>query len=206
MTVRWHQGRLAELIDIIAGVSAANPGVPAYRGAHALCLVEADRYSDARLLLEREMASNFEHPNDLPLGAHLMLWSEVAGRLGNEAAARTLLPVLRPHTARVVHNGTVSRGAYAHAAGILAATIGDLDSAEGHFGTALRIHERLGAPFLTARTMLEQSRLLLRRGRPGDSGRAEALLANSLDLSERYHCRLVTARAKELQGGQEASL
>jgi hypothetical protein len=139
------------------------------------------------------------------LGPNLMLWSEVAGQLGHEPAARLLLPTLAPHTARLEHDGVGTRGSYGHSAGILAATIGDLDSAEEYLGSALRLHERLGAPFFTARSMTELSRVLLRRKRPGDTERAEALLAESLDLAERHGCALVAARVRAMQEGRVGS-
>jgi class 3 adenylate cyclase/energy-coupling factor transporter ATP-binding protein EcfA2 len=194
--VRWHQGRLDEVVDLVAEVSATNPGIPGFRAAHAHCLVEAGRREDARRLLDAELAAGFEHPNDLILSTYVILWSEAANHLGHEQAARMLLPLVAPHVDRVSHNGTSAQGAFAHSAGILAATIGDLDTAESHLGTAVRIHETLGAPFFTARTKLELGRVLQRRSKTGDQVQSMLLLGESLELAERHGCAFVASRAR----------
>jgi hypothetical protein len=199
--VRWHQGRLGEVVDLVAEVSAENPGIPGFRAAHGHCLAEAGREQEARQLLDAEAAAGFEHPNDLILQTYLILWSEVAGGLGHEEAAHLLLPRLTPHIDRISHNGTSAHGAFAHSAGVLAATIGDLDAAASYLGVAVRLHEHLGAPFFTARSKLELGRALRRRAGSGDRVQSTILLGEALDLAERHACRYVATRARAEQEG-----
>jgi hypothetical protein len=199
--VRWHQGRLEEVVDLVAEVSAANPGIPGFRAAHAHCLAEAGRDDDARRLLEAEIAAGFEHPNDLILSTYVILWSEVVTHLGHEQAAGMLLPVLAPHVDRVSHNGTSAQGAFAHSAGVLAATTGDLDAAVSYLEVAVRLHEHLGAPFFTARSKLELGQALQRRAGTGDRVQSMILLGDAVELAEQHGCRLVESTARAAQGG-----
>lgn len=199
LSFRWHQGRLAEVVDMISEIAAANPGIPAYRAAKAFCLSNAGRDQETIPLVEQELELGFEHPNTFARGVHLALWSEVVARIEHQAAATALLPRLLPHTMRVEHDGVGSRGPFAHFAGILAATIGDLDSAESHLSTSMRLSERLGAPFFAARSMLELARVLVRRSNAQAKERADALLAETLDLAERHGCPLVAERARAAQ-------
>jgi hypothetical protein len=199
--VRWHQGRLDEVVDLVAEVSATNPGIPGFRAAHAHCLAEAGRHEDARRLLDAEVAAGFQHPNDLILQTYVILWSEVAGHLGHEQAARLLLPRLVPHVDRVSHNGTSAHGAFAHSAGLLAATVGDLDAAVSYLDVAVRLHEHLGAPFFTARSKLALGEALGRRAATGDRVQSTILLGEALDLAERHGCDFVASRARAAQKG-----
>jgi class 3 adenylate cyclase len=199
--VRWHQGRVDELVDLIADVTATNPGIPGFRAAHAHCLLEAGRLEEARRALEAEVATGFEHPNDLLYATYLMLWSEVAGQLGHEPAARQLLPTLVPHVELVSHNGTAAHGAFAHSAGLLAATLGDLDGAVSYLGIAVRLHEHIGAPFFTARSKLELGQVLRRRAATGDRVQSAILLGEALELAEQHGCAFVSSRARAAQEG-----
>jgi hypothetical protein len=73
-----------------------------------------------------------------------------------------------------------------------------VSSAAEHLEQALVIHQRLEAPFFTARSALELGRVLRRRDRTGDHERATRLLSSAADLAERYDCRKVLAEVREL--------
>jgi len=51
-TIRMVQGRLDEVVDLVAQVAANTPGVPVYRSTLATALCELDRDDEARRLLE----------------------------------------------------------------------------------------------------------------------------------------------------------
>ena len=62
------------------------------------------------------------------------------------------------------------------ALGQLAATIGRVDEAAGHFEEAVAMNERMGLRPWLARTRSDYAALLLARNDPGDQERAGALL------------------------------
>ena len=57
--------------------------------------------------------------------------------------------------------------------GMLAAALAEFDKAEAHFEHALELNERIGGRPWVAHTKAEYALLLRRRGRRGDSERAE---------------------------------
>jgi Tfp pilus assembly protein PilF len=81
---------------------------------------------------------------------------------------------------------TVNLGAVARALGRLAALLGRDDAAEAHFRHALEIHNRMGAPYWTARTQLEYGDFLLARGKPADATAAEQLIDAAHATAEIY--------------------
>jgi hypothetical protein len=101
--VRWHQGRMGELVELVADVARANPGLHGYRAVHAHRLVESDRADEARALLDAEAQAAFEHPDTFLRYSHLAIWSEVAGQLGDVTAAGLLWPLVGPLAERVAH-------------------------------------------------------------------------------------------------------
>jgi hypothetical protein len=68
--------------------------------------------------------------------------------------------------------------------GMLAATLGRLDRAAGHFEAALGLEERMKARPLAARTRLSYARTLLERNGPADHDRASRLLHDALATAE----------------------
>jgi len=60
--------------------------------------------------------------------------------------------------------------------GSLATTLGRWAEGERHLDAALKACQRLGAMPLVLSTQVRQARLLLRRGQPGDAGRAETIV------------------------------
>jgi hypothetical protein len=68
-----------------------------------------------------------------------------------------------------------SSGAIARHLGRLAAVLERDSDADAHFGVALEIHERIGAPYWIACTQLDVRDLLVGRQGPGDHARAGEL-------------------------------
>jgi class 3 adenylate cyclase len=193
VAVRWHQGRLGELVDLVAAAAAESPGEPAVRAVLAGAYAEAGREEEARELLGAEAAVNFAHPHDLVLVTNLAVWAEVAARLGDRAAAEMLYPQLAPWADQVMYRN----GAVAHYLGVLAAMLGRYGAAEAHFADAQAIHEQLEAPFHLARTHLEWGQILLVQD-PKAAGSARPHLETAQDLARRHGCALVERHATEL--------
>jgi hypothetical protein len=89
-------------------------------------------------------------------------------------------------------------GAVAHHLGLLAATLDRFDEAEARFAVAAATHERVGAPTWLARTRCEWAAVLLRRGGPGDAGRARDLLDRALATSRELGLASVERRVVQL--------
>ena len=73
--------------------------------------------------------------------------------------------------------------------GILAGTLGQWDTAAGHFEDALELNERMGTRLWVAHGHFDFALMLLERARPGDRERASELLstagasANELEMT-----------------------
>ena len=77
----------------------------------------------------------------------------------------------------------VSHGVTDRHLGLVAATSGRFDEAEGHFEAALRGNERLGFRPWSAWTRYQYGLMLCERAAPGDADRASALLSSAAELA-----------------------
>jgi hypothetical protein len=125
----------------------------------------------------------------------LVLWAELASRLGDGAAAAALLERLGPWREQIVLDSLGTLGSVARAVGMLAAELGRWEEADAHFAHALDVHERIGAPSLAARTTLDWGMALRRGGRRGDDFRSRELLAQSAEAAGRLGLPALERRA-----------
>ena len=78
-SIRWQQGRLRELGDLLAQIVDEAPGVAVFGAMQALAELEAGREQRARSLLERAAANGFAAvPADTVELGTLVLWAELA--------------------------------------------------------------------------------------------------------------------------------
>jgi tetratricopeptide (TPR) repeat protein len=180
--IRWHQGRLREILPLIEQTAAAGSGLPGFRAVLAWAHAEAGDRDIAQCLLDEARRSRFALPYDIVWLTGTALWADTASRLGDSDAAELLYRRLSPWHDRVAYTGTSLRGAVAHYLGQLADALGRTDAAVVHFAEALVVNERLRAPFHISRTKLELGRLLLER----EPERAQALLNDARDLARQY--------------------
>ena len=179
--VRWQQGRLHEIVDLIAEGAEQNPGIPGYRGALCRALCQAGRSDESRALLEEADADRFgDLPKDLLWTYGMVTFAEAAIRLEHPAAS-TLYELLVPFRDQVCFVGTTCEGPIAHYLGGLAAVLGRTEAAAVHFESAARFAERAGSPYFTARTSIEGGQLA---ARVGDLANARRLLSSGRDLAE----------------------
>ena len=197
LNVRWCQGRLAELLEVVVQMANDNPGLSPARSAAARTLIEAGRDDEAETMLEAELSSGFSCPEDFLVPTYLEGWARVASHLNNEPAAEALYERLRRWPRLVVFGGPMCLGAVVHHLGTLATVLGRYDDAEAHFLQALETHENLNAPFFTALTQLEWARMLLIRRTPDDLASAKTMLHDSKVLAERHGFAGVERRARE---------
>ncbi|MBV8950913.1 MAG: AAA family ATPase [Actinobacteria bacterium] len=176
MQIRNQQGRLAEIVDLIEQTVEQSPALPELRATRAFVLCEAGRHDDARALLDRELAADFDDVARTNIWLPGMgQWAHVAIALGHREAAAVLYDALSPFAAQVMMVFVVVMGAVARPLGRLAQILDRHDEAEAHLTAALAIHERLRAPYWTACTQLDLADVLTSRGSPGDTDRAAEL-------------------------------
>jgi class 3 adenylate cyclase/tetratricopeptide (TPR) repeat protein len=198
--IRFDQGRLGELEELLAERVASLPNLFSLPAALAMVLCELDRPDAATEHYERVVG----HLDDLPVDTQWMVtlpWcAVVCEQLGDRPRARLLFDRLASCASEVMFGACVGVGAKAHYLALLASTLGDFEEAERRFADAASTHERIGAPHWLARTRLEWARMLLRRDGPGDTHRAHDLLGQALATArerslaniERHAVRLLT--------------
>jgi tetratricopeptide (TPR) repeat protein len=141
---------------------------------------ETGRLGEARAAFAGLGAALADLPPDPNWIVTLARSAAVSARLGDLPAAALVYERLLPYRDRIAGQGIVWIGAVAHYLGLLAAALGRRSEAEGHFARAGELHRRLDAPAWTARTQLEEARMLVGRDQPGDADWARQLLGQAL--------------------------
>jgi DNA-binding CsgD family transcriptional regulator len=95
----------------------------------------------------------------------------------------------------MIGHGVACYGAADRYLGMLAATLGDTDSAARHFEAALHLNRQMGATTWLAHTAYEYGRMLLSRG---ESSHGKQLLAEAALLAETVGMPTLLARARAL--------
>ena len=179
--IKLCQGRVGELVDLLAERVEASPEAPVWRVALAGALVEGDRVEEARphfdYLTEDECA------NVLPDIEYPVIMCGL-GRLSFrvEPDAAVLRPVyerLLPFAGQFNWSGSTITDANDQGLALSAATLGEHDAADAHFAAALDLCERAGARAYFARCTFDWARVLDARG---DTERARPLAEQALAL------------------------
>jgi hypothetical protein len=196
--IRREQGRLAEVEPSVRRFIELYPRLVAWRAGLALLLVELGRLDEARA--EFEALAGSEMPRDANWLIGVTLLAEVCGALGDGSRAEPLYELLEPYAGRnvVVGRAATCNGAAARLLGTLAAAMRSWELAEGHFISALAMHERMGARPWVARTQLAYAEMLLTRRRRGDKARACELLAEAVANADALGMGVVAKRARDL--------
>jgi tetratricopeptide (TPR) repeat protein len=194
--VRWHQGRLAEFIDLFTEAVANAPDLPAFKSAIDLALVEAGRGDEVTI----DLHDIEEMRYDGAWSAGMTVWADVASDLHDVEAAQAIFDRLAPFSSVVAYNMSMGTGSIAHYLGRLATVLQRFDEADTYFKQGLEVNQRLGDPFYIARTELGWGKMLLERSEPGDAERGSALIERARDRAEQYGCAAVARAATELLG------
>jgi DNA-binding SARP family transcriptional activator len=190
--IRWHQGRLAEVLPELRTALARLPGLPTRWAGLALAeAVSGDPVQAAAILREAS-----DHDFALLYGpawlGGMCQWATVAAELGDRDAGAVLYTTLLPWKHLFGTGGPMPVHGVSHCLGRLAAMLGHTDDAGEHFADAWRTHRRMRAPFYTAETGFHWGQLL----RDSDSERARHLLTHALELARRYGFTDVERRAE----------
>ena len=178
--IRWQQSRLDEVFELVEQIAVEVPAVSVFGALRAVAELDAGHRPVARGLLDAAAADGFAAlPHDPVRLCSLVVWAEVAARLGATGPAADLLDALAPCREHVVVNALAAFGSVGRASGMLAAALGRQAEADAHFAQALADHERLGAAAFAIRTRLDWGEALSRGARPGDALRAGELLTEA---------------------------
>jgi class 3 adenylate cyclase/tetratricopeptide (TPR) repeat protein len=170
--LRWEQGRLPELEATLRRFVDRFPANPGWGATLAVLLCEAGRHDEARAHLERLAADDFAGlPRNHLYLYHLAVLAITSHALGDGRRASRLYDLLLPYADRNVLPARLPLGTLGSASqhlGLLAATLSRWDEAADHFQTAMRVHARMQAAPLLARS--REHHALALRARAGDHG------------------------------------
>ncbi|GAB1824044.1 hypothetical protein [Herbidospora sp. RD11066] len=149
-TIRWYQGRIAELLDLFHD-QADNPVLSAidnsYFSAVALAAATAGEHRLATGMLARIRG------RDLAALPRSSTWlftlygvTEAAHLLGDETLSAEIYDLLLPHESSpvIASLGVTCLGSAHHPLGVASLTMGQIDRAIGHFQAAVRDNLALG--------------------------------------------------------------
>lgn len=179
LLLRRDQGRLTEIDALVAAQLADAPHIPGWQVAQAVVDTGLGRRPPARRRLAALAADRVAGlPRDWLWLAATTLLADVCADLGALEAAEELRAALSPFSGRVavLGHGIAAIGAVDGPLGRLATMHQQWGAAEQHLAAAMALNRRIGAAPALARTQLGYAELLLRRGAPGDRGRAAGLL------------------------------
>jgi hypothetical protein len=197
--IRWHQGRVDELLPLLSQAATDGPELPALESAYTATLCECGCVDEARPLFDAARATDFHQAAyDWIWLAMTALWADTAVWLGDADAAAVLYERLAPFEAQGITTGANFNGTVGLYLARLAALLGRDDDAIRRFERTDAQLRALGAPFWQARNQVEWARLLLARGTDADLERARQLLAEAATTAVAHGCRGIERRAQEL--------
>ena len=146
---------------------------------------------DGALQIYRDAVSEDFLPlrRDMLVAPSLYNLAFLAAREGDVATAEGLYEALRPF-ADSFANTTIAKPVGWHYLGLLAATMGKIETAEPYLRKAIGVHDIVGAPLFRAESEIELARVLLDGGRDAD---AEELLTSARATAEARGSALLAA-------------
>lgn len=207
LTIRWLQGRDAELAELV--IATAVSGTLAtneygMRASIAVALARRERLDEARGAMDSLLATGLDTlPHSSTWLATMLAVVEAARLLGDRAAAATAAGLLRPYAALpVMPSLAVScLGAVSRVLGVAALVREDRNAAVAYLEDAVEANQRWANRPASALCRVELADALVLRGRPADLQRAATLLdaavaeaqAMGLTLRERTWSARATA-------------
>jgi class 3 adenylate cyclase/tetratricopeptide (TPR) repeat protein len=164
--VRRAQGRLDEMVDLLAALVESTPDIPLIRLILAGAYIETDRLDEARphyMWLAGDECANVPHDIEYPVTLCGL------GRLAYDM--RPPAPVveymyerLAPFAGTFNWSGQLVTDPNDFGLGMMAATLGRFDTADEHFAPAVALCERAGARANLARCRFAWARTFAERG------------------------------------------
>ncbi len=176
MGIRLQQGRMAELVQLIADVADQTPGVPTYRGVLAAAYLQAGDTESSRQLVEAASVESFALPMDTAWLDGIVMYARPTIELRITSVAEQIVGLLAPYHAQVPFNGLIPQEPVAMFLGGLSTVVGRYDDAAAYFTEAAEFNRRGGMHFADAETSMLWGQMLRIRNGPGDGDRARELL------------------------------
>jgi tetratricopeptide (TPR) repeat protein len=201
LEIRRAQGRLDEMVDLLAQLVEEDPNIPAFRAAltNAYCFLGQE--DNARRLVEGDVIEAYATaPRDSTWTSAMALYAESAAKLGLIGPAKVLYATLLPFREQVAFTGITVYGSLSHYLALLAATLGENDSAAEHFVDAMKAHEQLRSPYFRAVTELAWAEFLLAHDRTGERGHASAMIDHARATAREYGFAAIELAGRQLAG------
>ncbi|HXW34764.1 MAG TPA: AAA family ATPase [Acidimicrobiales bacterium] len=176
MMIRNQQGRMGELVELIADVADQTPGIPTYRAVLATAYLQAGEAEHSRRLVEEALVDSFALPMDTAWLDGIVMYARPTIELRISSAAEVLMELLAPYHSQVPNNGLIPQEPVSMFLGGLATVAGRYKDAEAYFMESAELNQRGEMHFSEAHTNLLWGRLHLQRGETGDPQRARELL------------------------------
>jgi tetratricopeptide (TPR) repeat protein len=185
--IRYEQGRLDELTDLVDGALSRSPRLYTWHGAGAMAFAELGREDRARelvtVMLDADYPSRQSEPHWL-IGMSC-LGSAVA-ELGDGAAAQRLYAALHTSGGQWASIMPLSLGSIERVLGELALAADRAADAERHFRAAIASNDAGPAPSFAARSRLGLLRALRAQGIAMDAAEPAELAAAVEQAADRY--------------------
>jgi class 3 adenylate cyclase/tetratricopeptide (TPR) repeat protein len=195
MQTRYEQGRMGELVSLIADTADQNPSIPTFSGVLAAAHLDAGDEAAARELVDEAAADSFTLPDDNGWFDGIIQYSRVVIELQVRAHGERLIELLVPFRGQVPHNGLTPQPPVATYLGGLATMVGRYEEAESYFEQAAELNARGAMRFAEAETNRLWGRMLRTRNGPGDADRARELLEQALESAAARGYAMVERRA-----------
>jgi len=195
MHTRYEQGRMGELVSLIADTAEQNPSIPAFRGVLAAAHLDAGDEAAARQLVDEAAADSFSLPEDNAWFDGIINYARVVIELQLRAHGERLSELLVPFRDQVPHNGILPQPPVATYLGGLATVAGRYEEAESYFEQAAELNARGAMRFAEAEANMYWGRMLRARSGPGDTDRARILLEQARESAAARGYAMVERRA-----------
>ena len=167
-SIRWQQGRLAELAPLLDAALEQHPGLPAFRSLVALARLAAGNAEGGREVIAIDSADRFARlPRDPTWFAGAVTYAHVAAELEDADAAGSLLELLDPLLGRLATTSVSLWGLTDHAVGRLAATLGDNGRAVTLLDRSLNEYTRFSMPIWRGQAAVDLATVLRSSGSNG---------------------------------------
>ena len=201
--LRWEQGRLAEIEDLMRDALVRFPAYRAFRCFLALCYLETGRSAEAATAVEELLAggqTTLPHNNDWP--AAMTILAEIVNRLHMTQVAHAMYDAMLPYGHLVGSvGGEPVTGSMQRPLGHVAALLGHWAGVQAHHERALEIHTRMRAELWIADSEFDLAQVL-QRSEPGAVERVEHLYAGALHRCETLGMTALAARIRAARGSR----
>jgi class 3 adenylate cyclase len=153
LVIRFMQGRLHELIEVIDELSVSLTPVPVQDALFGVGCLAVGRVADAARMLSERTENLSGLPLDEQWTCTMAMWARVACSVGDDQAAAVLMDLILPWRHLFALNGVAVVGPLSLYAGLLAHEL-DRDDADDLLHDAMVATDRIGDPFHGAEARL----------------------------------------------------